>query len=62
MERTAYITLHVLFSVSSKELGLNENCSKQEFEEIAMEYAREQATDIEIKTEYDVNDIEIEVL
>ena len=61
MERTAYVTLHVLFSVSAKELGLNENCSKQEFEKAATEYAREQATDIEIKTECDVNDIEIEV-
>lgn len=62
MERTAYIDLHVLFSVSAEELGLNEDCSKQVFEEIAMEYAREQATDIEIKTGYDVNDIELEVL
>lgn len=62
MERTAYIDLHVLFSVSAEELGLNENCSKQEFEEKAMEYAKEQATDIEIKTGYDVNDIELEVL
>ena len=61
MERTAYVTLHVLFFVPAKDLGLNENCSKQEFEKAATEYAREQATDIEIKTEFDVNDIEIEV-
>lgn len=62
MERTAYISLHILFSASAKELGINENCSKEEFEKAAIEYAKEQATDIEIKTECDVNDIEVEVL
>ena len=59
MAKVACIVFCVEFSARPEDLGLDENCSKEDFEKAAVEYAKEKYTDLEAKTDYEVVDMAV---
>ena len=57
MAKVANIVFCVEVSARPEDLGLNENCSKEDFERAAIEYAKEKYADLETKTDYEVIDM-----
>ena len=62
MSKVAYCSVTYLFHYYSEDLGFDENCSKEDFEQAVEKEVNEFIFDIESSSGAMPNDIEIEVI
>ena len=60
--KVAYVSVTYLYTLEPNELGLDDNCSKEELKEAADEYMNNELAQVYDAVKMTPNDVEIEVV